>query len=306
MINNQKKIKLILTLFLLFFSACSRIALHQDLKENDANEILVALHDRGIEAKKVRVEKATTVSWSIEVTAKDEALARKILVDNNLPKIKELGFSGICKEKALIPTPEEEKCRRLLALKGEIINSLERVPGVVEADVVLNIPEISQFAVESQPNKHPTASAVIRVRKNEAGGDLTEAKVQRFISNSVENLDPRDVAAIITYVDNPNLISAKEKVVSFVTYMGLQISPESKSRFKIYALSTLAVFIFLSAALIFAIFRLIQSRQNNSQDNNHSDRGGGGGFGDPRLLNSPESGSDMPLISDIGSQNLKS
>ncbi|MBF0493133.1 MAG: hypothetical protein HQM15_10180 [Deltaproteobacteria bacterium] len=304
--NNKKIFKMAVLVFLFCFSACTRVALHQDLKENDANEILVALHDRGIEAKKTREEKSQQVSWSIEVLAKDEPLARKILVDNKLPKTRELGFSGICKEKALIPTPEEEKCRRLLALKGEIINSLQSIPGVVEADVVLNIPEVSEFAVESQPNKHPTASVVIRVRKSADGSDLTEAKVQRFISNAVENLDPRDVAAIITYVDNPNLVVAAEKMVNFVSYMGLQISPESKNRFKIYSLSTLGIFIFLSGALIFTLFRLIQLRQNSSQDDNQSGRRNGGGGADPRLLGAPDSGSnDIPLISDVGSQNLK-
>src|SRR5262245_35431183 len=187
-------------LFLFVLAGCGKVSIIQDLVESEANEILVALADKGIEADKIKEEKSQKVSWSVVVAEKDQAQARKVLVDNNLPRRKELGFAGICKEKGLIPTPEEEKCRKILALKGEIINSLSRVPGVIESDVVLNIPDVSEFASETQPNKRPTASAVIRVKKNPEGTDLTESKIQRFISNTVENLDPRDVSVVISYV----------------------------------------------------------------------------------------------------------
>ena len=155
--RNLRYKKFWLLFFVAGFWGCSQMPIYHDLTENDANEILVALQDRGIEAEKIREEKSQEVTWSVQVSNKDGALARKVLVENNLPRKKQLGFSGICKEKGLIPTPEEEKCRRILALKGEIINSLERIPGVIDADVVLNLPEISEFAAETQPAKKPTA-----------------------------------------------------------------------------------------------------------------------------------------------------
>jgi type III secretion protein J len=199
--------------------------------------------------------------------------AQKILVDNNLPRRTQLGFSGICKEKGLIPTPEEEKCRKLLALKGEIINSLERVPGVIEADVVLNIPEVNIFEDETQATKRPTASAVLRVKRDPADYDITEARIQRFISNSVENLDPRDVSVIISYVTPPQKIleggpkpptpttGKMPSGAKLAEIAGLILSQDSVQRFKIYAVIMLILLIGVSAALILNVIKLTRLRQ---------------------------------------------
>src|SRR5436190_6917449 len=151
------RLKLSSRLFALFFllpvllsSACGKESLYQNLTEQETNEMLVVLYKNGIDAEKVRVQQAQDFSYTISVPKDKIQKARKVLVDNNLPRKRALGFSEICKEKGLIPTPEEEKCRKLLALKGEIINSLEKVPGVIEADVVLNIPEVSEFSTDTQ------------------------------------------------------------------------------------------------------------------------------------------------------------
>ncbi len=263
-------------LFALLFvvTGCSKEVLFQDLNERDANEILVALYNKGVEAQKVRIEGAQEVSYKVQVPKNKIDLARQILVENNLPKRTELGFSGICKEKGLIPTPEEEKCRKLLALKGEIINSLERVPGVIDADVVLNIPEVSEFANDEAAAKRPTASAVLQVKKDVAGYEVRESQMQRFISNTVENLDPRDVAVIISYVESPEVALSKgpqgEKIEGdqvsntmpgLASIAGLQLTPESMKRFKIYAVVFLLLLIAVSVALVLNVFKVTRMRQ---------------------------------------------
>ncbi len=255
--------KYFVILFLLF-AACSKMSIYHDLTENEANEILVALQDKGIDAQKVKEVKSQQVTWSIEVPSKDASAAHKILVENNLPRKKELGFSGICKEKGLIPTPDEEKCRKVLALKGEIINSLEKIPGVIEADVVLNIPEVSEFASETQPSKRPTASAVLKVKKTPEGLDLTEPKVQRFISNTVENLDPRDVSVVVTYMQSPEDVLKSGTNLKWVAIAGLKMDVSSKDTFKIYALSILILLVGVSVALVFTLFKLTNLRKQLS------------------------------------------
>ncbi len=256
--------KLSIFLFLFFFLVgCGQESLYQDLTEQDANEILVVLYQNGIHASKVRTEKAQEVSYSVAMTKSQIPQARKILVDNNLPRQKELGFSGICKEKGLIPTPEEEKCRKLLALKGEIINSLQRIPGVIEADVVINIPEISEFSTETQASKRPTASAVLRVKQGGVGYEVTEAKIQRFISNTIENLDPRDVSVVISYIQPPaEIIKQGAKAVGkLVMVAGLGLHADSVGRFKIYAIVVLILLMGVSAALILNVIKLTKMRQ---------------------------------------------
>ncbi len=258
---------------LLLLTGCGKEGLYQDLNERDANEMLVVLYQHHVDAEKVRDVKGQEVTYKIAVSKDKVQEAQRILSDNNLPRVRQLGFSGICKEKGLIPTPEEEKCRKLLALKGEIINSLERVPGVIEADVVLNIPEISEFSAETQGGKKPTASAVLRVRKDDAGYEVTEARIQRFISNTVENLDPRDVSVIISYVTPPQKIleggpngavktpGGVPAGVKLASIMGLILEEDSVQRFKIYAVGMLVLLIGVSAALIVNVIKLTKLRQ---------------------------------------------
>jgi type III secretion protein J len=278
----KKNLFLPLLLLILTLTACGQENLYQDLTERDANEMLVVLYQHGVDASKIRDQKAQDVSYRIAVSKEKVQESQKILVDNNLPRRTQLGFSGICKEKGLIPTPEEEKCRKLLALKGEIINSLERVPGVIEADVVLNIPEVSEFNTESQVGKKPTASAVLKVRKDDAGYEVTEARMQRFISNSVENLDPRDVSVIISYVIPPQkvleggpaaVVAAQGEVpagVKLASIAGLSLEEDSVQKFKIYAIGMLVILIGVSAALIVNVFKLTRLRQELKVSRGHN------------------------------------
>ncbi|MDL1871323.1 hypothetical protein FBR05_03865 [Deltaproteobacteria bacterium PRO3] len=263
----------ILFFSLVFLAGCGQETLQQGLTEQDATEILVVLYQNGINATKVLTESSEGATYSVTVPKDSIQNARRILVENNLPKKKELGSEGICKEKGLIPTPEEEKCRKLLAKKGDIINSLQRVPGVIDADIVLNVPEISPFNTETQSEARPTASAVIRVKKSPDGYEITEARMQQFISKSVEKLDPRDVSVIISYVQPPQEVLAKGPQASgtetaaaagnvkLATIAGLVMKAESVQRFKIFAVVMLVLLLGVSAALIVNVIKLTRMRQ---------------------------------------------
>lgn len=254
-----------------FLAACGQETLQQGLSEQDATEILVVLYQNGVNATKVKVDSSEGATYSVTVPKDAIQNARRILLENNLPKVKELGSEGICKEKGLIPTPEEEKCRKLLAKKGDIINSLQRVPGVIDADIVLNVPEISPFNTETQNEVRPTASAVIRVKKSPDGYEITEARMQQFISKSVEKLDPRDVSVIISYVQPPQEVLAKGPQspgpevaagnAKLATIAGLVMKVESVQRFKIFAVVMLVLLLGVSAALIINVIKLTRMRQ---------------------------------------------
>jgi len=293
-----------IALLLLGLWGCSEVPIYQDLTENEANEILVTLQDRGIVAEKKLSEKSQQVTWTVQVSKKDAAPARKILVENNLPHKRQTG-SEICGKEVMIPTPEQEKCKRIFVKKGDIINSLERIPGVIDADLVLNIPDVNEFAAESQPSKRPSASVAIRVRKTPEGLDLTEPKLQRFVSNAVENMDPRDVSVVITYLPVPEEPSKKSPVNSkLVSIAGLNMDNTSKDNFKIYALTVLFFLIGISVALVFSLLKMTKLRRQLKMF-----RLGGaasGGEQDPRMLQGPEGGAMAPQIPAAGQTLPKS
>lgn len=271
--------------------ACQKSELYHDLNEEDANEIMVLLMQNDITAKKVKEVRQNQVSWTIQVEPAKIATARSLLVEHNLPRRREAGLTGVYSKQGLIPTPDEQKARYLMALKGEIINSLESIPDVASAEVVLNIPSQETFT-STQEQQRPTASVVVKVRPTEqAMANLTEAKIQRFVANAVEKLDPRDVAVIITYTAQPAqgvmpgqtlvLPSDVTKPVAktpegpkgpTVTVAGVEVSATSSRRLKVYFGLFLGLLALLSLGLVGTILQAVRLR-----------RGAGGVEGAPAL-----------------------
>ncbi|MDO8643611.1 MAG: hypothetical protein Q7S00_01410 [bacterium] len=267
------------------FAGCNATDLHHNLLESDADEILVLLHQNGINAKKEKEVSGQEVSWKISVPRPELPEARRLLVQNNLPRRRELGLSGVYKEKGLIPTPDEQKARFLLALKGEIVNSLRSIPGVVDADVVLNIPKDDEFSLMDEEQKRPTASVVLRIGEDDPSNFVTEAKIQRFVANTVPNLDPNNVAVIITRRSQsgrggldasetvptrsleeeslPTTIKAPEG--GWKQVAGLRMDSASFRQFRLYALTALFGLMILSVALIINVVRLNRLKQKRDE-----------------------------------------
>jgi type III secretion protein J len=257
-------------------AACNRVELYGNLAEEDANEMLVLLSEKDITAQKKKEVRQNEVFYSIVVNQNDVAEARSLLVQHRLPRRRQLGLTGVYKEKGLIPTPDEQKARFLLALKGELINSLERVPDVVDADVVLNVPTVDEFAdPETKKRLRPTASVVMKVKPSAVANQIvTEAKIQQFVANGVEGLNPRDITVIISYLaaEEPTVrpgevislpsgakpdISRPPAGVPETTHslIGLTLDAGSKAKLKMYLLVFFVVLLVLSAILILAIIQ---------------------------------------------------
>lgn len=297
---SKKKSRLLASILcfatLIIVQGCGRVSLYQDLTEEEANEMMVLLEQNGVEANKKRFVVQNEVSFAVEVRESDLGKARSLLVQQNLPRRKELGLTGVYKEKGLIPTPDEQKARFLLALKGEIINSLERIPSIVDADVVLNVPTKDEFAsAEKQQLRRPTASVVVRVKPSATGLEsITESKIQQFVANSVEGMNPRDITVIISYITpeervlrpgdvktmpmQPSVTPVFPSTAQAPTdvsqeLVGLRLDAESKARLKVYLIVFFLLLVVLSCVLIVVIVqggrnrRALTALKGSAKDN---------------------------------------
>lgn len=276
---------------LMVLVSCQEVAIVHDLDERDSNEIIVLLARNDIAATKVKEERNQEIFWNIHVDPANEMKARSILVANNLPKVRQGGLQGICENTSMIVTEETEKCRKLLAYKGEIINSLESIPGVVSADVVLNIPDKEDFPDEDTAVARPTASVTIKYLTDaNVKTSLNEGKVQEFVANSITGMDARDVSVIISYLEQkidltiPPTQSGDETVENdvvktvpettdevsdesdedLVSVAGIMMDERSAKKFKIVAGIFLVMLLLLSFAFIFALFRMARLRKQGS------------------------------------------
>ena len=298
-----------LVLLLMTLVACQEMAIVHDLQERDANEILVILAKNGMTATKERFEKNQEVTWIVKVQPADEMNARNILVANRLPHVRHGGLSGICKDAGLIPTPKTEKCREILGYKGEIINLLENIAGVVSADVVLNIPDKDEFPDENSPAPQPTASVTVQYLPEADATQLTEGKIQQFVANAIPSLDARDVTVIMSVEKyallSPGVVqlpaSAADATAAIppagsipegstpmtedlATVGGLKMDAPSAQKFKIVAVVFLVLFLLLTVSFIVVLLRLARVKKQAVAAAAVSVAGEEDAGGDQRLL----------------------
>ena len=273
--------------FVIALSACNEVVILQELDQHDVNEILVVLAKNGIKADRKAVERQQTITWTITVSSGNEQAARELLMANNLPKQKQLGLSGICKVTGLIPTPKMEKCQEMLALKGEIINSLESIPGVVEADAVINIPDKEDFPDANSPILRPSASVVVQIDPALKESPVDEGKVQQFVASAVTGMDVHDVAVIITRggttsggtsgpatalpvipsfpvsatTEEQNPTEEVGSEADLTKVAGLQMDLQSAKKFKVVFSLVLVFFAGLATALILVLVKMAQMRK---------------------------------------------
>lgn len=277
--RNNISLSLALILFLsLGLVGCGDEVLYQQLTQDDANRVMVLLQQHGIEASLEQEVFQNEVFWSIKVNKQEISRARELVVTSQVISPRAPGLKEIYQPKGSggwIKTPAEERARFLLALKGEIVNSLKRLPEVVDADVVLNIPE--EDALGLKEKKRPTASVVLKAKPPATGpSSLNEIQIQQFVANSVDGMAARDVSVLLHFISPSGTRvrpgetvllppartpSAEAGVEAEARLMGLKLDAASKERLKVYLIIFFAVLVLLSAALIVSILQTSRSRQ---------------------------------------------
>jgi type III secretion protein J len=195
--------------FVLFLSGCVTHELQSDLSEQDAQEIVVLLKENGIDAfaAKAPGEKKGEDKWTVSIRGGDQNLARswRVLQENGLPRQKDKGLEDVFANPGMIPTATEEKARLLVGISGEISRTLKSVSGIVDAHVLVVMPENSPLLDKSEMVP-PTASVLIKYRGNEL--PLGEEDVKKLVGRAVEGLKPENVAVVYKKIEPKQLVDS--------------------------------------------------------------------------------------------------
>ncbi len=199
-------------------TACVTHSLRSGLNEDDAQEIVVLLNEHGIEAsaEKAAGEKKGTESWSVIVHGGDQNLASawRVLEENGLPREKDKGLEDVFANTGMIPTAGEEKARLLVGISGEIQRALKSVAGVVDAHVLVVLPESSPL-LDKADRVPPTASVLIKYRGSDL--PLAEDDVKKLVSKAVEGLQAENVAVVYKKIEPKAAVNR-----SFIPLLGNQ------------------------------------------------------------------------------------
>jgi type III secretion protein J len=182
-------------LAILALAGCARDELLHGLDEHQANEVLVALDERGVAATKAR-EDGAEERWRVEVAGGDAARAQRILSEQGLPRAVPPGLSEVFGKGSMVPTPTEEHALLLHALAGELARSVQAVDGVVAARVHLGLRQPDPL----RPGERgaPRASVLVKCRASAcAAVRALEPGLRAMVSGAVDGLEPSAVTLVV-------------------------------------------------------------------------------------------------------------
>ncbi len=226
--------------------------LHHDLSETQANEIVVALEDVGIEASKYRDETDKT-RWVIAVPSGVQVEAWKVLETRGLPRPEVEGFTAFFPREGLVPTSEEERVVMQFATAQELRRTLMAVDGVVDAHVNLVVPQKRRLGFRADETRpQPKASVLLKASaRNDGKPPIAEKEVKTIVAGAVEELMPENVSVVLTPVDT----TAEAPEVRVISVGPVTVAEGNKGVLQGFIAVLMLAILALAGALGFVVFR---------------------------------------------------
>ena len=182
-------------------TGCGGEVLLHKLDEPQSNQVLVALGEAGLSARKER-DGSDEGTFSVAIRPSEAAAARTVLSARDLPRPRSPGFSDLFGSAGLVPTPLEEQARYLHALAGELGRSLETLDGVLGARVHLALPAPDPLRPEAR--RTPRASVLLKCRPDARARLEAQADgIRRTLAGAADGLEPAGVAVLVTEAPPP-------------------------------------------------------------------------------------------------------
>lgn len=250
---------LISCLALILLAGCeSNRTIVNNLDERDANEIVVFLASKGIDSQKVAAPSsgvgaaATTGQYSITVASDRSVDAMAILNKVGLPRRSGTTLLELFAKSGLMSSTMEETVRYQAGLAEELRNTIQKIDGIIDANVQISFPPSQTAGTVPTPGAPPPkVTAAVYVKHQgvlEDPNSHLEMKIKRLMAGSVNGLSYDDVAVIsdrskftdITLTPGGEMIGANP-LQTHASIWGLVMTQSSVTRFRFIFFS----FIFL-------------------------------------------------------------
>lgn len=192
---NSAKFSAVLAAALLLAGCDKETTLHAGLEEQQANLVMAALLNSGIDCHKAPGEEGT---WNVSVVESRFAEAVNLLEKAGLPRRTHQGIGEVFKKTGMISSPSEERIRFMDALAQDLAKTISCIEGVVDARVHIVLPENDPFARHAMPS---SAAVAIRSRWDADLTDIVPA-VKGLVKNAIEGLQYEKIMVTI-FRDTP-------------------------------------------------------------------------------------------------------
>jgi type III secretion protein J len=199
----------------LMLSACgAKVDLLGSIAEADANEVIAALLNAGINAEKVPGKEGMV---GVRVEQAKTAQAVDTLRQLGLPRERFAGMGQVFKKDGLISSPLEERARYLYALSQDLSSTLTRIDGVLFARVHLVLPARGP----ADEGDTPSSAAVFIKHQREVDLEVLQPQVRRMVVNSIPDLAPERVSVVLV----PSTAEGPSPKANWVSFMGYRVEP---------------------------------------------------------------------------------
>jgi type III secretion protein J len=263
---------LIVSSFLLTSCESQKIIVN-GLDEREANEILVFLESKGINANKT-VSTANAggggskvVLWDINVSEKDATMAMALLNQAGLPKKRSQNLLSIFSNVGLVPSERQDKIRYEAGLGEQIASVIRKIDGVLDAEVQISFPEEDPLNPGKTKGK---ITASVYVKHNGILDDPNShlvTKIKRLVAASITGLDYNDVTVISDRARGSELstgfTASDNEEKSYVSIWTIVLAKESVSRFRIVFFTFSLIILTMALALIWLMWKIYPVLKNH-------------------------------------------
>ncbi len=240
-----------------------------DLHEREANEILVFLSGKGIEATKIKAESGGggggggAAKWNIAVSGMRKREAMAILSEAGLPRRAQQGLLDIFKDSGLVPSELQEQIKYQSGLAEEIASTIRNIDGVIDAAVKLSFPKDDPLNPQAEKGI-VTASVYVKHTGilNDPNSHLIP-KIRHWVAGSVPDLEYDHVTVVpdlaryrslVTQPTDEDFKSGDKPLVSIWTVI---LAKESVTTFRIIFFSFVVSLLILVALLAWILWKIM-------------------------------------------------
>jgi type III secretion protein J len=258
---------LCLTLIVFSTGCSSQKRIVNGLEERDANEIIVLLDSKGINATKVPNTAAAAPGgaheqlWDIEVAPEQSLEAMSILNQAGLPRPHRPNLLQLFSNTSLVPSEEQEKIRYQAGLAQEIANTIRQIDGVIDANVVISYPPENPLKPGEMTG--PITASVF-VKHNGVFDDPNlhlKSKIKRLVSAAVSGLSFDNVTVVgeraqLTQVPTEYPTPASEELNMPVQIWSVTVAEDSVFRFRAILFSFLTLILLLILFIVWMMWKV--------------------------------------------------
>lgn len=235
------------------------------LDEKEANNILVFLASRGIDATKIKQDTGgggggnKPVLWDISVDPSQATEAMYLLNQQGLPRRGGQNLLSIFSSSGLVPSDLQEKIKYRAGLSEQIANTIRRIDGVLDADVQISFPEEDPLNPGQSKGK---ITASVFVKHNGILDDPNShllTKIKRLVAASVTGLDYDNVTVVTerSRMNEPTLSSVRDEDKQYVSIWSIIVAKESVTRFRVIFFSFCLVILALGLGLLWILWKTL-------------------------------------------------